>query len=73
VQLEMRGRADWRAVMTLWHWIVGLFRKRPTDPPDDLQARFDPHERQRVLDSNAADAARAADARVTPNSGGLSF
>jgi len=53
-------------LMALW---VG--RSRTTSKLDDQSA--DPNEPRRQADVLAADAARAADARIAPNPGGFSF
>ena len=39
-------------VMTLWRWLISLFRRAPDDPASELQ--------RRVADVVAADASRAA-------------
>lgn len=46
-------------------------RGRATLTLDDHAA--EPHENRRAADVLAADAARAADARITPNPGGFGF
>ena len=46
-------------------------RSRTTSTLDDQ--RPDPDEHGRGADVSAADAARAADARIAPNQGGFSF
>ena len=59
--------------MALWQWIVGLFRKKSTNPRPGEDCYFDPSARQRLLDDKAADAARTADARLPPHQGGFNF
>jgi hypothetical protein len=46
-------------------------RSRSTSALDDQSV--DPNEHRRLADELAADAARAADARIAPNPGGFSF
>ena len=60
--------------MALWHWIVGLIRKKSVDPTVNDERYFDPRARQRVIDQTAVDAARTADARLPPHQpGGFNF
>ena len=55
--------------MRLWHWILGLFRGRTTEPTAaDLDAQRRAH-----LDARAADAARTADARLPPHNTTLPY
>lgn len=55
--------------MRLWHWILGLFRGRTTEPTAaDLDAQRRAH-----LDARAADAARTADARLPPHNSTLPY
>ena len=53
-------------LMALWHWIVGLFRKKSGDPTVNDESYFDPRKRLRDIDHAAADAVREADRRVSP-------
>ena len=68
--------------MALWLFIGVVFgamlllalwrgRSRTTSTLDDQSP--DPNEHKRGADVLAADAARAADARIAPNPGGFSF
>jgi hypothetical protein len=68
--------------MALWLFIGGVFaavlllalwcgRGRTTSMLDDQSP--DPNEHRRGADVLAADASRAADARIAPNPGGISF
>ena len=53
-------------LLALWHE-----RSRATSTLDDHVA--EPNENRRSADVLAADAARAADARIAPNPGGFNF
>ena len=48
--------------MALWRWLVGLFRRKPVDPPSA--------EDRRVADTRARNAANAAKANIGGGGGG---
>ena len=78
----MSFSADMEVAMALWLFIGVVFaavllltlwrsRNRSTPTLDDQSA--DPNEHRRGADVLAADAARAADARIAPSPGGFGF
>lgn len=59
--------------MAFWNWLRRLLRRTAGKPAAGADQGVDHREHRRRVDALAADAARAADARVAPNPGGFGF